>query len=212
VETSNYFCSSEWHFVRFKGKGAYYAGPIYSLSLRLSKKSGIFSASVPELADYFGADEKTIRKAIRLLGNTGFFNGVSHEPGASVRYRPIRHEEWAKIHPGRCTEKETMPWSNEPSDTLGVELHAISGQRFKPFPNFIRGMRKTHHSDAAIREHFRTFINQQIPIGRQWATGFAGNFIKYLKDQTILSSDPSQRLVGVVVPPGGTTQVPTVGT
>lgn len=212
MENSRYYCTSEWHLSRFTGKGAHYAGLIHSFALRLSKKSGIFSPSIPNLAEYFGADEKTIRKAIRLLVDTGFFNGVSNEPGASVRYRPIRHEEWAKTHPGRCTEKETMPWSNEPGDTLGVELHAISGQRFKPFPNFIRGMRKTKHSDAAIRDHFRAFINQRVPIGKQWATGFAGNFIKYLKNQPLSCNDPSQRLVGVGVPTGGTSQVPTVGT
>lgn len=213
MEFSSFHCSSEWHFSRLKGQGAHYAPLIYSLALRLTKKSNVFSASIPTLAAYFGADEKTIRKAIRLLLDKGFFELISEESGASVRYRPLRHPDWAAKHGGQCTEKCSYPWEGEPgADTLGPELYAISGQRFRPYPNFIKGMRKTGHSEEAIREHFRDFIAERKPVGsRAWNIGLAGDFIKHLRNQPISSNTPSQLLVGVPLPTFGTSQVPSVG-
>lgn len=189
---SPFYCSSEWHFARLKkkGRGASHAALIYSLALHLSSKSGIFSASTPALAAYFDADERTIRKAIRQLVALGFLEIETCERGATVRYKPVKHRDWAAIHPGRCTEKETMPWADEPGDTLGKELHAISGGRFKPYPNFVKGIRKTGHSEPAIREMFRAFVLQDKPVGRKWVAGFAGRFIKYLRNQPLLPSNP----------------------
>lgn len=192
METGHYHCSAEWHFARLTGKGATLAAIIYSHSLRLSKKSSVFSASVPRLAAYFGVDERTVRKAIRALVALGFFEIARQEAGVSVNYRPVHHRDWSVKYPGRCTEKLEMPWADEQQDTLGPELHAISGHRFTVFPNFIKAMRKTGHSDASIRGHFRTYVQQTLPTGKQWRNGFAGHFIQFLKTQPLLSSNPSQ--------------------
>jgi hypothetical protein len=142
----------------------------------------VFSASVPKLAAYFNADEASIRKAIALLVSKGFFEVLGQIPGTTRHYRAIGHTEWGAKNPGKCTEKETMPWSNEPGDTLGVELYAISGRLFPVYPNLLKGMRNTGHNDAAIREHFRTFFREQTGDQcKNWKHGFAGRFIKYLK-------------------------------
>jgi hypothetical protein len=187
MEPSAFHCSAEWHLARLGS----YAAVIYPLALHLSNKSGIFSASIPTLAAYFQADERSIRKAIRQLADLGFFEIDTAERGASKRYQVVRHKEWSAKHPGHCTEKETMPWSDEPGDTLGVELSAITGGRFKPYPNFVKGIRKTGHSEAAIREHLRCFVRQYQPVGRQWSHGFAG-FIKYLKSQPCAAQAAAQ--------------------
>lgn len=210
ITSSSFYCSAEWHFAQLTGPGANYAPLIHSLALHIAGKSGVFSASIPTLAEYFKANEKTIRKALRLLEALGFFELIAQEPGASVRYRPIKHRDWEVAHPGRCTTKETMPWLPE-ADTLGMELFAISGQRFKPYPNFVKGMRKTGHSGDQIKQHFRAFATIENPIGRRWANGFAGKFIKYLKSQPIPCSNPSQPLVGVPLPTVGTSLLPTDG-
>jgi len=194
METGHYHCSAEWHFARLAGQGAYTAALIYSHSLRLSKKSNVYSASVPRLAAYFSVDERTVRKAIRALVALGFFEILRAEAGCSINYKPIHHRDWCVKHPGRCTEKLEMPWANEQQDTLGPELHAISGHRFMVFPNFLKGMRKTGHDDAAVREHFRAFVQQELPSGKQWRNGFAGHFIQYLKKQPVSCNNPSQPL------------------
>lgn len=187
---SEFHCCAEWHFANFKGDGKALAPLIYNFALRLSKKSGVFSASIPQLAEFFRVDERNARAALRTLTDTGFFIVLYSEPGAAVCYRPVLHKAWQENHPGQCTEKIQMPWAAE-KDTLGVELCAISGQRFKPFPNFVKGMRKTGHSTVAIRAHFVAFVNEQQPKGKAWRNGFAGKFIKYLKQQEVLPSNPS---------------------
>jgi hypothetical protein len=187
---SEFFCIAEWHFSGFKGKGAATAPLIYNFALRLSKKSGVFSVSIPHLAKFFRVDERTVRKAIHLLVDKEFFIELRTEAGAAVTYRPVLHTVWAQTHPGQCTEKMQMPWAAD-EDPLGVELYAISGQRFKPYPNFVKGMRKTGHSPVAIRSHFVAFVEQDQPTGKQWKNGFAGKFIKYLKEQEVLPSNPS---------------------
>lgn len=188
------YCSAEWHLARISGLGEKLAALIYSLSLRLSKKTGVFSPSIPTLAAYFDVDERTVRSAIKALVAIGFFEIIRKERGAPTTYRPIHHSDWSQKRPGMCTEKAEMPWDGEMQDTLGPELHAISGHRFKVYPNFLKGMRNTGHDDAAIREFFRSFIAEALPTGKQWAFGLAGNFIKYLKSQPISPSNSSQRM------------------
>jgi len=182
---THYHCSAEWHFSHLTGKGAHTASMIYTFALHLSKKSGIFFASVPRLAEYFGVDERTVRKALRLLVTLGFFEIARQEPGASVRYKPVLHSIWKNLpkNAGRCAEKSTTPWEDEVQDRLAVDLHAISGGRFTTFPNIVKAMYKTGHSAQAICAHFHTFVDLEKPTGKVWANGFAGHFIKYLRAQ-----------------------------
>ena len=189
---SYYHCSSEWHFARLKKQGATYAAIVYSLALHLARKTGVFHASIPRLAEYFEADERSIRKAIRQLLALGFFEKISANPGDTVRYRPVPHKEWAAKHPGCCTEKCPTPWDNEAKDTLGMELHAISGGKYNTHANFLKAMRKTGHADAAIREHFRAFVDiDRLDSRNSRIHGVSGRFIKYLRTQPISTNTPS---------------------
>lgn len=185
---SYYHCSSEWHLARLKAK---HAALIYSFAFHLAGKTGVFYASIPRLAEHFAADERSIRKAVRALAELGLFEKLPTAPGAPVRYRPVPHTEWAKNHPGQCTEKCPTTWDSEAKDTLGMELHAISGGQYTTHAHFLKAMRKTEHSDAAIREHFRTFITQVKPVGKNWKFGLHGRFIRYLKAQPPSASTPS---------------------
>jgi hypothetical protein len=192
METTHYHCSAEWHFSHLKGKGAHTASMIYTFALHLSKKHGVFYASIPRLAEYFGVDEKTVRKALHLLVVLGFLEIARQEAGASVRYRPVLHSVWKTLpkNAGRCAEKSTMPWADEPQDRLAVDLHAISGGRFTTWPNVVKAMRKTGHSTEAIHGHFRAFVDFEQPTGKVWGDGFAGRFIKYLRAQQVFTNNP----------------------
>lgn len=187
METAPYQCSAEWHFAQFHGRGAFFAATLYSFAFHLSKKSGVFFASIPKLALYFGVDERTVRKALQSLEKTGFFEIVSRSPGLSVHYRVVGHKDWAAAHSGKCaTRNDEMPWSNEPQDPLGKLLYAISGGRFKPYPNFIKGMRNTEHNDTAIGEHFRAFLRSYKPkYKREWSRGLCQQFMTYLRSKPV---------------------------
>jgi hypothetical protein len=184
-ETSRLYCSAEWHFARFQG--GTYAGLIYSLALRVADKSGKCFVSIPELTKYFNADDKAIREAIQLLVLSGFFVAVSAAPGRSVEYRPVPHSEWAAAHPGYCIHKDELPWSD--GDQLGRALWAISGGQYRFEVNFLKGLRKTGHSDDAIAEHFRIFWPKHDPKEKH-VTKF---FLEYLRSQKPVVSGAENR-------------------
>lgn len=193
----DYFCSSEWHFARFTGKGAYHAHLIYTTSLHLSKKSGVFFASIPRLATYLGCDERSVRKAIKLLLDTGFLIKLAEEPGKSVRYKPVHHRDWAVSHPGCCAEKLEMPsWFGD-GDPLGRALYAASGGNFKTYPNFLKGMRNIGHDDAAILRFWGEFLLVDRPAGPRWHDGVYARFMKHLRNQPVTPSNPLHPMQGV---------------
>lgn len=195
---SPYHCTSERHIARFTGNGASLALAIYGFAFHLSSKSGVFFASIPNLAAYFDADDKTARKAIRLLVKTGFFEELRSQPGKPKRYMPVRHPDWqlkrggekACIENGHCAERAAMPWDDEELDKFGQRLYAISGGQYEPFPGFIKGMRNTGHSDEAIERHFRNYIDgidKETESGTplNWKNGFTKEFTKYLREQPV---------------------------
>lgn len=179
-ETSRLYCSAEWHFAHFEG--GTYAPMIYSLALRLGKDSDKFWPSIPELAKYLNANEKSIREAIQLLVLSGFLKIVTAAPGESVRYLPVKHEDWAEAHPGFCMNKDEMPWSGG-GDELGKALYAISGGINKGYSNFLKSYRATGHSDPAIKEHFRTFWPKHNPKEKR----IGKFFLEYLRGQAVIS-------------------------
>ncbi len=192
METAPFHCSAEWHFARLNGRGKFFAATMYSFAYHVSKNTGNFYSSIPRLAHYFGVDERTVRKALHALEKTGFFEIVAKPRGLPVQYRVVGHKEWATLHDGRCTQKaDRMPWDDEPQDALGKLLYAVSASRFKPYPNFIKGMRNTGHSDAAIANHFRTFLRTYQPKHKRlWSMGLCQQFMTYLRGQPVV--DPQQ--------------------
>src|SRR5260370_15217598 len=99
-QDSRYHCSAEWHFAHLKGRGKFLAATLYSLAFHLSKNSGVFFASIPGLADYFGVSERTVRKALASLSTVGFLQIVARPRGRAVQYCAIGHKEWQQLHPG----------------------------------------------------------------------------------------------------------------
>jgi len=173
-EFSYFHCTGEYHFARMRSA---LASPLHNFSLFLSKRDKVFWPSAPRLADYFGVSEKTVRRSIDELLETGFFVVEKQPLGKSVHYRPVTHREWADKNPGRCTMKAATPWSDEPKDPLAVRLYTLSGgEQF--FPGFIKGARNTGLSDDVIAERFAAFFRQD-PGGRNHRYM---RFMKFLRE------------------------------
>jgi len=193
-ENSFYHCTSEWHLAQLDGKGSLHALTLYTFSLRLAKKSGVFFCSLPRLAEYFEKDQRTIRKAKDCLVHTGFWEVLGGVYGgeSAARYKPLIHDDWRKKHgTTKCVQRLDMPWASEPLDALGQGMYAASGGRYTPYTNFLKGLRGLGHSDAALLVHFKAFAATQQPNGRRFAKGFTADFFKYLKNQPLACGDPS---------------------
>ena len=193
---SHFHCSTEWHLTNHKG--ASLALAIHGLAYRVAGDSQVFYGSSPDLADYFRSDIKTVRKALRFLEKAKFFEVVRKVPGKPVAYRPINHKDWqakhggeaACIEKGLCVEYAKMDWQE---DKLGLLLHGISGGEYKPFTNFIAGMRKTGHSDDAIATHWRAFLEIEKPTrAAHWRHGITKRFMAYLREQPV-KHEPAKR-------------------
>jgi len=92
-----FHCSADWHLTRL-GK---YAAPVHSLALRV-QQDDFFYGSPQQVADYFGADDKTIRNVFDRLNETGFFEEIEKRPGQTTIYRALCHTEWSAKYPGQC--------------------------------------------------------------------------------------------------------------
>jgi len=122
---SDYYRTAEWHITKMKST---WALAVYNFALRISKESGVFFCSAVRLAEYFGCNERSIRRAYKQLLEAGFFeltDQVTYEPNV---YKVVRHKLWAEKHPGQCPTKLSFAWSSECSRLVLIRLfqHAPS--------------------------------------------------------------------------------------
>jgi len=108
-----FHCSSEWHLSKL-GK---YPALVHALILRVQTEEKDFFGSNEQIAEYFDADEKTIRRILDVLADVGFVEVIDERVGQSTVRRALTHKEWAAKHPGRCCVKKEK---NYPSQSLGV--------------------------------------------------------------------------------------------
>jgi hypothetical protein len=178
---SRLHCSAEWHIERHCPKPA---ASIYSIALRVTRKTGRFTVSYPKLAAYFDVSERTIRYAVHSLRDIELFKLLSSEPGRKCTYQPIHHDDWALKHPGKCLEKISGPdyWEQ---DLLGQALFAVCDGRVSFFyPNVLKGMRNTGLTDLEIVERMKKFrAIDRPPTGQPWVKGFVGRFMVHLKGE-----------------------------
>ena len=158
-ECSRYHCSPERHLVPLVRTPI--AGPLYSFMFRVSKQSGCFHGSADGVAQYFGVSRWKIQRAMQALVDLGFLVRVAQAPYTPSVYRVNGHKEWAANHPGCCTEKETLPWSAEKGDPLGVRLWNVSGGKVKYQPYQLTALRKTGLTDDQIATAFKEFVTAE---------------------------------------------------
>jgi len=174
---STLYCSAEYHLVAL---GSVTAMGIYGLALRVAQKTGRFRASTRTLSNYFSVRQQTIVDAMQLLCENGWFEILTADPGKPVVYVPIIHSDWAEKHSGQCVEKLEMPWDAEKKDELGPVLFAHTDGRYKIWPNILKGLRNTRHSDKAIEYHVTQFWKIDSRKKGVWS-----RFKQYLEAQPV---------------------------
>jgi hypothetical protein len=143
------------------------AAALYSWAWKLAKKTGVFSASAENVAEYFGVHRNTAQAALDELAWKGFFRMLECE-----RFKPnvdelVDHRAWAKRHPHRCVGKISYHYTAS-GDPLGKQLHAISGQRARFLPNQVTGLRNLGLTDEQIEAEWREFMKESDYTGKQW--------------------------------------------
>jgi hypothetical protein len=98
---------------------------------------------------------------MKALVELGFFVLIEQGFYTPSVYRVITHNEWAIEHPGCCAEKETLPWSEEKGDPLGVRLWNVSGGKMKYEPYQVKALRKTGLTDDQIAKAFEEFVTAE---------------------------------------------------
>jgi hypothetical protein len=163
-EQNPFHCSTEWHLNDLNSR----LGPVlYSWGRSLSFKSDRFFPSVNSIANYFGCDRATVFRALQELVDYGWAEIVQREPGKAVVYRFLDHDDWAKMHPDLCIEKDVMPWEGQ-GDPLGVALYSASGGKAKFLPRQMNGLRKSGFTDDEIVLEFQVFLSRTPQTGSQW--------------------------------------------
>src|SRR5438445_9480081 len=115
-EITPYHCCAEWHLSKIRSSPA--CALIYSFALRISRTSRKFSCSAISVAEFFGLNEKTVRRAYRSLVAAGFFILLERGTFESNMYRVLTHNEWKEMNPHRCAVKAEFPCTGE-GDPLG---------------------------------------------------------------------------------------------
>jgi hypothetical protein len=154
---TEYDCSIEWHLARLVPLAAL----IYGFGSRISRKSGRFFCSAGGLAEYFGYNEKQVRRAFDALVKSGFFIVLEKRPFTTTVYSVVSHQAWAALHSGRCAARLSFPWSAE-GEALGRDLYARSGGKLKFRPYQIGLIRDTGFDDARIGAEFCEFWRLQV--------------------------------------------------
>jgi hypothetical protein len=159
-----FHCSAEWHLQELNSR---LTPTLYFWARRLSSKSDCFFPSVESIAGYFCRNRTTVFRALQELVQCGWAEIVRREPGKAVVYRLLDHDDWAKMHPDLCIEKDVMPWEGQ-GDSLGAALYAASGGRAKFLPRQMNGLRKSGFADDEIVLEFRVFLSRTPQTGGEW--------------------------------------------
>jgi AraC-like DNA-binding protein len=133
---------------------------VYNFALRISKESGVFFCSAVGLAEHFGCNERSIRRAFEQLLEVGFFELTGQARFEANVYTVIPHRVWAERNPGQCVTRLAFPWSGE-CDQLGQKLWVASGGRAKFRPYQIKFLKTLRLSDERIVSEFAAFWLRQ---------------------------------------------------
>ncbi len=143
-----YKCGMHYHFPIKRAVCA----KTYELAMQVTAKSDrrVFWVSAEQRARDWGVDDKTVRRGDEDLVKLGFFELLEARAFQSNQYLVITHDEWAKRHPGKCLQREVMPWSEDVQDPLATMLYKASRRRLKVFPAHIQSLRSHGLDDQQI--------------------------------------------------------------
>ena len=191
LETA-FHCGTYWHLQDL-------ALAIHSLACKVGyRHNNKFWANLKNLAVYFDVSESTIKRALKILEKSRFFEVLDDGPFISTVYRVLTHKEFIKKHPGQCCQKDALPWSDDPHvDPLAQQFYALSGGKVKFRTNDMKGLRNLGLSDKELLDEFQRFFDQKYPegyTGKRYSVIFSGRFVRHLKDK--LGKLPTYELRG----------------
>jgi hypothetical protein len=129
-------CSAQWHFSQSALMLC-----IYSLAGTLTAggiEGRTFFVKPKKIAAHFGYGYDGVLRAIKMLRRQGW---LIRQKGA--KYAFVTHEEWVKTHPGKCCQRDLLPWQEtlETSDPLVKRLYAVSTGKIRLNENFLNKFR-----------------------------------------------------------------------
>jgi len=179
------YCCAEFHFAQYSGPGSTLVPLLYGISFHLSKESNSFHLALDKLVPVLHTKDDLVYAAADLLVTDGFWIVTESENGKPVKYRPVRHTEWAQQHPGRCGEKIVIEYADTGSELylLGRRLFAVlGGEKFHK--NILLGVRNAVSSrttDDEICAHAKKFM--ALDKGKGSGKERRKRFIEYLREQ-----------------------------
>lgn len=178
---TGFYCSAEWHLAPLHP----FCALLYPFALRLSKKSGRFTASAPAIGEHFGRCRETVLAACADLRDAGFFIAIAEPIGEPVIYKPITHRDWALANPDRCSLRQQFPWSGE-GDPLAQQLWAASGSRVKFYANEIKCLRRTGIGEDELVRLWQSYYDAESEHSladrfKSNRRGIKGRFLRMLR-------------------------------
>jgi hypothetical protein len=180
MHAAAFHCSAEWHLAKL-GK---YPALVHALILRIQTEERDFFGSNDQIAEYFGADGKTIRRVLDVLVDTGFVEVIEERVGESTIYRALTHKEWAAKYPSRCCVKK----EKNPSQSLGVPKHEplpITGsppsqpQGGHPSQSFPEPLPMT---GTQVSEEVSEVVSEEVPKGSSGREKSVRSFLPSLQN------------------------------
>ncbi len=112
----------------------------------------------PEAADgdKYGTLYEVTRKNFKVLRKLGFQDNGDH--------KYIRHDVWAKTHPGQCNKRELIPWQIE-TDPLVSRLNGLAGGKLRVMENMVASVHRL--ADDEIVELFKQANERAIAMRAQ---------------------------------------------
>jgi len=176
---SSFHCSAELHL--WKEGGLTIA--VYNLMYRVSKDSKKFTGSAQNIARHFACNERSVDDVFRKLEGSGFIIQIMSGKATyqSNTYQVLSHSEWAKVHPGMCPLKDSLPWSGD--DPLGQKMYVESGCRITFLPFQLHNYRSFNFSDELVFGCWQDFLkeNAEHLNSKRWCKEGGYKFWMWLK-------------------------------
>jgi len=169
-----YHCCEEWHLARL----APVCALVYCFARRISYQSRVFVCSATNLSNFFGYNERSIRRGFDQLNEFGFFQAQERALFCPTKYKVLNHEEWAEQHPGMCAVKLEYPWAGE-GDPLGQRLWVESSCRIKFHDFQMQNIRSLGFTADEILGEFQAYLHQEGQCKKR--ENVPGGFFLYLK-------------------------------
>jgi hypothetical protein len=175
-------CRPSFHISQLTGHGTEPAFLLYDTCCMIAHETGKSYLNFQKtVGPFIHRSEKTLYTTAKLLEQAGWLEVVSRKPGDPTCYRPIKHDEWALKHPGKCIQTYSPDyWEKDP---LGSAFYGFTGGIKIGGPNVLIGWRKLL-SDEQILMHLEHYVKSHPkPRYNNQHTTWIKEFGNYLREE-----------------------------